>query len=149
MPTVTDNLFSSGVIGAKQVGISFEPTTSLSVTNGQLTFGGVDTSKFNGTLHTLYVSQLYYSFLFYKNTCSPITSTSPSNEFVGVDQSITYGSAGTSILASTAGIADTGTTLILIATGTYHFVLRSSNRSDVCLTRCPGYISTTYGRCRR
>ena len=49
---------------------------------------------------------------------SPITSTSPSNEFVGVDQSITYGSSnGTTILAETAGIADTGTTLLLIASG--------------------------------
>lgn len=57
VPTVTDNLFSAGLIGAKQVGISFEPTTSLSVTNGELTFGGVDPSKFNGTLHTLYVLQ--------------------------------------------------------------------------------------------
>ncbi|KIP05512.1 hypothetical protein PHLGIDRAFT_74133 [Phlebiopsis gigantea 11061_1 CR5-6] len=99
IPTVTDNLFEAGIIGAKQVGISFEPTTSESITNGELTFGGVDTSKFNGTLHTF-----------------PITTTSPSNEFVGVDQSITYGSAnGTTILAETAGIADTGTTLLLIA----------------------------------
>lgn len=48
---------------------------------------------------------------------SPITSTSPANEFVGIDQTVTYGTAGTPILAQTAGIADTGTTLLLLATG--------------------------------
>lgn len=53
VPTVTDNLFELGIIGAKQVGVSFEPTTTESITNGELTFGGVDTSKFSGTLHTL------------------------------------------------------------------------------------------------
>ena len=49
--------------------------------------------------------------------CSPITSTSPASAYVGIDQSITYGSAGTTILSSTAGITDTGTTLVLIASG--------------------------------
>ena len=49
---------------------------------------------------------------------SPITSTSPASDYVGIDQSITYGSAGTTILASTAGITDTGTTLVLLASGT-------------------------------
>lgn len=47
----------------------------------------------------------------------PITSTSPANEFVGIDQTITYGAAGTPILPMTSGITDTGTTLLLIASG--------------------------------
>jgi hypothetical protein len=47
----------------------------------------------------------------------PITSTSPASNYWGIDQSITYGSGGESILSSTAGIVDTGTTLVLIATG--------------------------------
>lgn len=46
---------------------------------------------------------------------SPLTSTSPASEYWGIDQSITYGSE--TILASTAGIVDTGTTLVLIASG--------------------------------
>ena len=47
--------------------------------------------------------------------CSSITSTSPASEYWGINQSITYGS--TSILSTTAGIVDTGTTLTLIASG--------------------------------
>ncbi|KAI0089551.1 aspartic proteinase precursor [Irpex rosettiformis] len=96
VPTVTDNAFTAGLIGARQVGVSFEPTTSPSITNGELSFGGPDTSKFTGSLHTV-----------------PVTTTSPANQFFGVDQSVTLGS--TTILPTTAGIVDTGTTLILLA----------------------------------
>ena len=55
VPTVTDNAFNAGVIGSKVLGISFAPTTELSVTNGQLTFGGIDDSLFTGPLTTVYV----------------------------------------------------------------------------------------------
>ena len=48
---------------------------------------------------------------------SPITSTSPASEFVGIDQSVSY--AGETILTS-SGIVDTGTTLTLLATGVLH-----------------------------
>lgn len=58
---------------------------------------------------------------------SPITSTSPASEFVGIDQSITYGTAQIPILSETAGIADTGTTLILIASG------KSSNGHSIAI----------------
>ena len=50
IPTVTDNAFSQGSIGTKEVGISFAPTTSLSDPNGELTLGGIDTDKFTGPL---------------------------------------------------------------------------------------------------
>ncbi|KAH9934562.1 family A1 protease [Epithele typhae] len=103
IPTVTDNAFSQGLISAHAVGISFQPTTTTGNTNGELTFGGVDTSKFTGALN--YV---------------PITSTSPSTQYVGIDQSITYGTAdGTTVLPATSGITDTGTTLLLLATDAY------------------------------
>ncbi|TBU57604.1 family A1 protease [Dichomitus squalens] len=103
IPTVTDNAFSQGLIPAHEIGISFEPTSSLDNTNGELTFGGVDTSKFTGPLNFV-----------------PITSTSPANEFVGIDQSITFGSTdGPTVLASTAGVTDTGTTLLLLATDAF------------------------------
>ena len=42
----------------------------------------------------------------------PITRTSPASEFFGIDRTITYGTAKTPILPSTAGLVDTGTTLI-------------------------------------
>ncbi|KZV91351.1 family A1 protease [Exidia glandulosa HHB12029] len=100
VPTVTDNLFRQGTITSNLVAVSFNPTTSDEITNGELTFGGTDSSKFSGTI-----------------TFAPITGTSPANEFWGINQVITLGS--TSILASTAGIVDTGTTLTLIATNAF------------------------------
>ena len=50
VPTVTDNAFLQGLIPNKILGISFEPTTTLNATNGELTFGGVNPSKFNGEI---------------------------------------------------------------------------------------------------
>ncbi|KAH9170213.1 aspartic peptidase A1 [Lactarius sanguifluus] len=93
IPTITDNLFSQGTMPAGLLSVSFEPTTTTSVKNGELTFGGTDSTQFIG----------------------PITTV----EFWGIDESIQYG-ASTTILASTAGILDTGTTLILIATNGFN-----------------------------
>jgi len=50
IPTVTMNLYTQGIISEEVVGVSFEPTNSEEVTNGELTFGGVDTTKYTGTL---------------------------------------------------------------------------------------------------
>ena len=94
---------TQGTISEKVVGVSFAPTTSLEITNGELTFGGVDSSKFSGSI-----------------SYTPITSTSPATFYFGIDQSITYGSSsGSTVLSSTAGIVDTGTTLLLIATDAF------------------------------
>ncbi|KAH9947115.1 acid protease [Amylocystis lapponica] len=98
VPTVTGNLFSQGVIPNNLVAVSFAPPTSDSDANGELTFGGTDSSKYTGSI-----------------TYTPLTSTSPASEYWGIDESITYGTSKTSILSSTAGIVDTGTTLVLIA----------------------------------
>ncbi|KAF8260454.1 acid protease [Lactarius quietus] len=100
IPTVTDNLFSEGTIPADLIAVSFEPTTSSSDQNGELTFGGTDSSKFTGSI-----------------TNVPATTTSPASLFWGIDESITYGT--TTILSTTAGIVDAGTTLILIATDAF------------------------------
>jgi len=100
IPTVTDNLFSAGTITAHEIAVSFEPITQLNELNGELTWGGTDSSKFTGSI-----------------TFVPITATSPSNEFWGINQSIQYGT--TTILSTTAGIVDTGTTLILIASNAF------------------------------
>ncbi|KAG1810919.1 aspartic peptidase domain-containing protein [Suillus subaureus] len=96
VPTVTDNLHSKGKIGTEALGVYFAPGGSA----GELTFGGFDSSKTTSSVK--YV---------------PLTTTSPSSEYWGIDQSITYGSS--TILSATAGIVDTGTTLTLIATDAF------------------------------
>ena len=102
IPTVTDNLFSQGTIEEEVLGVFFAPTTTEESANGEMTFGGIDDSK---------ITQDVQFF--------PITATSTASEFWGIDQSITYGTEGTTILSSTAGIVDTGTTLLLIATDAF------------------------------
>ncbi|KAG1794541.1 aspartic peptidase domain-containing protein [Suillus plorans] len=100
VPTVTDNLHSQGTIHREVVSISFEPTTSTqSMVNGELTFGGTVRNKHGPITYT------------------PITTTSPASKYWGIDQSISYGS--TTILSSTAGIVDVGTTFIHIATDAF------------------------------
>ncbi|KIJ40040.1 hypothetical protein M422DRAFT_174318, partial [Sphaerobolus stellatus SS14] len=108
IPTVTDNLFAHGTITSNLVAVSFSPTNSLENTNGELTFGGTDSSKFTGAI-----------------TFTPITSTSPANEFWGINQSVRYGTS-TNILSTTAGIVDTGTTLILLASDAFSRYQRAS-----------------------
>ncbi|KAJ3856526.1 family A1 protease [Lentinula lateritia] len=90
VPTVTDNLFTQGTIAEKVVAISFEPTTTDEVTNGELFFGGTDSSKFTGA----------------------ITYTTKSGDYWGITQTVTYGS--TTIQSSLSGIVDTGTTLLYL-----------------------------------
>ncbi|OSX56970.1 hypothetical protein POSPLADRAFT_1067980 [Postia placenta MAD-698-R-SB12] len=99
--TVTQNAYSQGLVSAQEIGISFEPTTSLSDANGELTFGGTDSSKYTGTI-----------------TYTAVTTTEPASYYVGIEESITYGS-DTAIMSSSAGIADTGTTLILLPSSAY------------------------------
>ncbi|KAG0695483.1 acid protease [Suillus ampliporus] len=98
VPTVTDNLYSKGIISTETLGIYFAPPSSSST--GELTFGGSDSSKTTSSVN--YV---------------PLTTTSPASNYWGIDQSIAYGSF--TILSETAGIVDTGTTLILIATDAF------------------------------
>jgi len=100
-PTVADNLFNQGAIQTQAIGISYAPTSQSGVVNGELTFGDVDNSKFTGKIE--YV---------------PITGASPANRYWGIDQSITYGD-NTVILNQTAGVVDTGSTLILFATDAF------------------------------
>jgi cathepsin E len=101
IPTVTDNLFSQGAITAHEIGVSFEPSITGNDLNGEITWGGTDSTKFTGAI-----------------TFIPLTTTSPASEFWGINQEIKLGS--TTILATTAGIVDTGTTLILLATNGFN-----------------------------
>jgi len=100
VPTVTDNLFKQGTIPTESIGISYEPTTPDGALNGELTFGQVDTSKTTSDV-----------------TFVPITSSSPANNYWGIDQTLSYGQ-DTQLLQS-SGIVDTGTTLLLLATDAF------------------------------
>ncbi|KAF8521013.1 acid protease [Gautieria morchelliformis] len=102
VPTVMDNLARAGTIPANTIGIFYTPPTSTSDTNGELTFGGTDPCKISGRI-----------------TFVPITAVSPASQYWGIDQTITYGKRRTKILASTAGIVDTGTTLMMIASDAF------------------------------
>ncbi|KAG2354489.1 aspartic peptidase A1 [Suillus spraguei] len=100
-PTFTDCLFNTGVIRHNLVGIFFQPMTRDGDSDvGELAFGEPD--------YTKCTNDIIYT---------PITDTSPSADYWGIDQSITYG--GTEILEKTAGIIDTGTIYIKIASDAY------------------------------
>ncbi|PBK76622.1 family A1 protease [Armillaria solidipes] len=101
IPTVTDNLYSQGTITDDAVGVYFAPTTQDEVVNGELSWGGSDSSKITGSIGY-----------------APVTSTYPASVYWGIDESITYGTS-TTILSSTAGIVDTGTTLVYIASNAF------------------------------
>ncbi|KAK0233810.1 aspartic peptidase A1 [Armillaria fumosa] len=101
IPTVTDNLYSQGSITNDEIGVYFAPTTQDEVVNGELSWGGSDSSKITGSIGY-----------------APVTSTYPASVYWGIDESITYGTS-TTILSSTAGIVDTGTTLVYIASNAF------------------------------
>lgn len=103
IPTITDNLFSQGVIAQNLFALSFALSTQASEANGEITFGGTDETRYTGSIS--YV---------------PITTTSPSSEYWGIDASISYGTGSTPILPVSAGIIDSGTSLILLATNAYN-----------------------------
>jgi cathepsin E len=102
VPTVTDNLFSAGTIAENLVAISFEPATSDESANGELDFGGTDSSKFTGD----------------------ITFTSKVGDFWGISQSVSYGSE--TIVSNLEGIVDTGTTLLLLVTNSYNAYVKAT-----------------------
>ncbi|KIY62841.1 acid protease [Cylindrobasidium torrendii FP15055 ss-10] len=96
IPTVTDNLAASGAISNNAVGIFFAPTTEADTT-GVLTWGGADPA--------------YYTS---KPRYVPVTRTRPASAYWGIDQSIMYHNQ--TLMPLSAGIVDTGSTLLLLAT---------------------------------
>lgn len=100
VPTVTDNLLSQGKISTEVIGIYYAPYDPQDETNGELTFGRVDPSRYTGSIK-------------YTN----LTTTNPASMYWGVDESINYGNQ--EILSSAAGIVDTGTTMILLASDAF------------------------------
>ncbi|KAF9013171.1 acid protease [Cyathus striatus] len=123
VPTVTDNLFTQGSISTESIGISYVPTTSADeAANGELSFGSIDTSKITGDV-----------------TFTPITSTSPASNYWGIDQTLTYGE-GTHLLSGNAGIVDTGTTLLLIATDAFQAYQKATGAT---LDQTTGLLTVT------
>ena len=51
---MTDNAWRLGLLDAYEIGIAFAPTNTTSNPNGALTFGGIDSSKFNGNISFVY-----------------------------------------------------------------------------------------------
>lgn len=106
VPTVTDNLLSSGAISTAVIGIYYVPAAESS-SGGELDFGAK--LVFVMSLTTIVAYQLFVSDSSkYTGDIAyvPITSTSPASAYWGIDQSISYGDS--SILSTTAGIVDTG-----------------------------------------
>ncbi|KAG6918247.1 hypothetical protein DXG01_015621 [Tephrocybe rancida] len=120
--TVTDNAFSKGLIAANQIGISFEAAAIKDIINGEISWGGVDTTKYTGSI-----------------AYAPITATSPAKHYWGIDQSILYGTS-TNVLNSTAGIVDTGATFIYLASDAYE---RYRTATGAVLDHNTGLLSIT------
>ncbi|KAL0069104.1 hypothetical protein AAF712_003790 [Marasmius tenuissimus] len=109
VPTITDNLLKQNIITQESIGIFYAPTPadSKDLANGEMTFGGVDESKI--TTPMKYV---------------PITKTSLANKYWGIDQTIKYN--GEVIMNNCAGIVDTGTTLIMLASDTFDKYMKAT-----------------------
>ena len=114
IPTVTDNLFQDGIITSNVVSIA-----------GQwITFGGVDPSTYTGDV-----------------TYVPISSTSPASSYWGIDAGFTYGTSGTTILSTTAGIVDHSTSLVQLASDSYSTFLKLTGATTDEATGLPALDS--------
>lgn len=115
VPTFLDNLLKQGSITAEILGVSFKPETGSDEAdaNGELTLGGVDTTKYTGTL-----------------TYFPKLTTGTASAYWGIAiASFTYST--TSLATAATGIVDTGTTLIYIPTAAYtKFLTASGGKTD-------------------
>jgi hypothetical protein len=97
--TPVDNLHATHQISSNVIGVWFQPITNggTQETNGEVTFGGHDSTKYCGRI-----------------TYVPITTASPASNYWGIDiAEIAYGS--TKVTSTIPGIVDTGTTLILLS----------------------------------
>jgi hypothetical protein len=115
VPTFLDNLYSQGSISEEVLGVSFSPESGSDTddTNGELTLGGTDSSKYSGSL-------TYFSKL----------TSGDASYYWGISiSSFTFGS--TTLASSASGIVDTGTTLIYIPTSAYNkFLSAAGGKTD-------------------
>ncbi|KAG6366147.1 hypothetical protein INS49_000323 [Diaporthe citri] len=113
VPTFLDNLKSQGSISTEVLGVSFRPESGSDTddANGELTLGGVDSSKYSGTL-----------------TYFPKLTSGTASAYWGISiASFTYGS--TTLGSSASGIVDTGTTLIYVPSSAYSAFLSATGGS--------------------
>ncbi|KAG2065547.1 acid protease [Suillus decipiens] len=99
-PTVTERLAAQGSISRLVVGVFFQPVVSGIDNLGELTFGGTNPRR--------YLRPIIYT---------DVTTTAPSSRYWGINQRITYGDI--EILASTAGVVDSGCTFLYLAIDAY------------------------------
>ncbi|KAJ3555653.1 hypothetical protein NM688_g2457 [Phlebia brevispora] len=97
VPTVVDSAYAQGLIPDHSFGLSFEPSDTAPITNGEITLGGVDSSKF-------------YPDIAY----TPVTASMPSAQYWGIDTAFSYN--GETLLPYSAGILDSGVTNIYFPT---------------------------------
>lgn len=110
VPTFMDNLYSQGSISTEVLGVSFRPESGSDNddTNGELTLGGTDSSKYSGSI-----------------TYFPTLTSGDAAGYWGIAiKSFAYGS--TTLASSATGIVDTGTTLIYIPTSAYNKFLSAA-----------------------
>lgn len=113
VPTFMDNLYSQGSISSEVLGVYFKPESGSDQNdaNGELTLGGVDSSKYTGAL-----------------TYFPTLKSGQAAAYWGISiASFTYGS--TTLASGATGIVDTGTTLIYIPTSAYNKFLSAAGGS--------------------
>jgi len=115
VPTFMDNLRSQGTISTEVLGVYFKPESGSDTgdTNGELTLGGTDSSKYTGSI-----------------TYFPKSTSGDAAPYWGISvASFTYGS--TTLASSVQGIVDTGTTLIYIPTTAYNkFLSATGGKTD-------------------
>ncbi|KAG2067477.1 acid protease [Suillus decipiens] len=102
IPTVTDYLLRQNIISRPIIGLFFQPIVANTVNLGEISFGGTDPAMWNDRSGVLYTD---------------VTATAPSSRYWGINQRITY--AETEILASTAGVVDSGCTFLYLALDAY------------------------------
>lgn len=113
VPTFMDNLYSQGAISTEVLGVSFRPESGSDAddTNGELTLGGTDSSKYSGSIS-------YF----------PKLSSGDASSYWGISiNSFSYG--GQTLSSNAQGIVDTGTTLIYIPTDAYNAFLSAAGGS--------------------
>jgi len=104
VPTFMDNLYKQGSISKEVLGVYFHPESGSDDddTNGELTLGGVDSSKYSGSI-----------------TYFPKATSGSNAPYWGISVS-SFSYNGKTLSGSAAGIVDTGTTLIIIPTAAYN-----------------------------
>lgn len=105
-----DNLYSQGSISTEVLGVFFQPESGSDTddTNGELTLGGTDSSKYSGSI-----------------TYFPTLKSGTASAYWGISiAKFSYGS--TTLSSSASGIVDTGTTLIYIPSRAYNKFLSAT-----------------------